>query len=396
MNTRALASQVLYQPVSGPQVSVQDYLDSLTGGGGGGGGGTSGEYGPVSGYIELPSSIGSGTNSGIPNRGPTTLKVQYGTAASPATLSTERAISSQAVVAPTFPWTNPSHWSPNEFSVINKGVGRVNALNAVLVTDQNLEMDNTIFYTYGKGSYVGTKTGEGGIVGMWNIMDTRGSNTRAVCAEFILLHDFEDHFDPTPKSVLSGDYGTPDGVFHVGVRISTLLSSKIVPRALDIITGSDTAGFDTGIAIHGFRSRGLFFHNNLNPSVGGARAAIEFADTIDNCMVWNTKDGTPYLYQQGYSASKGYYYNFRKDASNLWLAMYADGTVTLSGSTATGTKLLVNPDGSIFAGHTTKANAGFHVPTGGRFWLNDEKTSYIGYAGSALVIVKNGSVVASY
>lgn len=359
--------------------------------------GNDGEVGPVSGYIELPSSIGSSANGGIPNRGATTLKVQYGTAASPATGNNERAISSQAVVNASYPWSSPSHWSPNEFSVINQGLGRVNALNSVLVTSTDLQMDNTAIYSYAKNNYAGGKTGLGGVVGLWSIVDTRGSPTRGVGAEFVLLHDFADRYDYNPKSLLSENANdTTNGAFHAGVRISTLLSSKIVARGLDIITGSPNAGFDTGINIQAFRSRALYIHNNLGPGVGGNRVGIEFADTVDNAMLWITKDGNQYIFKQDYSASKGYYYNFRKDANNNWLGMYSDGTVTLSGSTSTGTKLTVRPDGTIIAGHTTATNAGFAVPAGGFFWLNHQKTSYITQSGSNIILVKDGAVVATW
>lgn len=356
--------------------------------------GVVGIYGDV-GYVELPSSIGSGANSGIPNRGSSSLVTQKGTTAAPATGGTERAFSSQAVVSAPYPYNSPSHWSPNEFSVINQGVGRVNALNSVLVTSTDLQMDNTAIYSYAKNNYAGGKTGLGGVVGLWSIVDTRGSPTRGVGAEFVLMHDFADRYDYNPKSLLSENANdTTNGAFHAGVRISTLLSSKIVARALDIITGSPNAGFDTGINIQAFRSRALYIHNNLDPGVGGNRVGIEFADTVDNTMLWTTKDGNQYIFKQDYSMSKGYYYNFRKDADNNWLGMYSDGTVTLSGSNSTGTKLTVRPDGTIIAGHTTATNAGFAVPAGGFFWLNHQKTSYITQSGSNIILVKNGVTVA--
>lgn len=358
---------------------------------------TGGEVGPISGYVELPSSIGAGPNSGIPNRGPTTLKVQYGTTASPATGNNERAISSQAIVNASYPWSNPSHWAPHEFSVINQGTGRVNTFSSVLVTSTDLNMDNAAIYSYAKNNYPGVKSGNGGVVGLWSIVDTRGSRARGVGAEFVLMHDTVDRYDYAPKSLLSENAeDTVYGAFHAGVRISTLLSSKIVARGLDIVTGSANAGFDTGINIQAFRSRALFIHNNLDPGVGGNRVGIEFADTVDNTILWRSKDGNQYIFKQDYSASKGYYYNFRRDSNNNWLGMYSDGTVTISGSTSTGTKLTVSPDGTIIAGHTTPANAGFAVPSGGRFWLNHEKTSYLAVSGSNIILVKNGATVATW
>ena len=386
--------------IAGPGISLTSSFGqgiTISALGTGGGGSSTSEVGPVSGYVELPSSIGTGSNSGIPNRGATTLKVQYGTTASPATGNNERAISSQAIVNASYPWSNPSHWAPNEFSVINQGTGRVNTFNSVLVTSTDLQMDNTAIYSYAKNNYSGAKSGLGGVVGLWSIVDTRGSRTRGVGAEFVLLHDTVNRYDLEPKGLLSENAeDTVNGAFHAGVRISTLLSSKIVARGLDIVTGSSNAGFDTGINIQAFCSRALFIHNNLAPEVGGNRVGIEFADTVDNTILWKSKDGNQYIFKQDYSALKGYYYNFRKDSNNNWLGMYSDGTVTISGNTSTGTKLTVRPDGAIIAGHTTAANAGFAVPSGGRFWLNHQRTSYLTVSGSDIILVKEGVTVASW
>lgn len=349
-------------------------------------------------YTELPTSIGSGSNSGIPNRATTAFKVQAGSLASPVTDNATRAISSQAIVNATYPWTNPSHWSPNEFSVVNKGTGRVNALNAVHVTDTDLNMDNTAYYSYSKNSYVGAKTGLGGIVGQWMILDTRGSPTRAVGSEIVILTDHTNRYDVEPKSTLSenpADASTA-GLFHAGMRISTLLSSKIITRGLDIITGNDTAGFDTGVNLQAFRSRALYIHNNLNPSVGGDRVGVEFADSVMTPLRVKSPGGHNINFEQNYSASLGWYGTFRKDASNTWLSMYPDGTVSISGNVSTGSKMVVYPDGRIYAGHSTATNAGFQVPSGGKFWLNSAGTSYIQEAGGNIILVKNGSVVATW
>lgn len=355
------------------------------------------DFGPTDSYVELPSSIGTGSNSGIPNRGPTSVKVQYGTMLAPATGNNERAISSQAIVNATYPWDFPSHWSPNEFSVKNIGYGRVNALNAVLVTSTDLKMDNVAIYSYSKNDFSGNKTGSGGVAGLWSIVDTRGSPTRGVGAEFVMLHDHIDRYDTQPKGTLSTDVADANtaGVYHAGVRISALLSSKIMARGFDIISGSDNAGFDTGVNLQAFRSRALYIHNNLNASVGGQRVGVEFSDTVAITQKVNSPGGYVYQWEQNQSQSKGWYYTLRKDAGQTFFSAYADGTVTLSTSN-TGAKLLVNPDGSIIAGHTTPTNAGFGVPQGGCFWLNGERTSYIAQVGSSIVIVKNGNIVASW
>jgi hypothetical protein len=109
-----------------------------------------------------------------------------------------------------------------------------------------------------------------------------------------------------------------------------------------------------------------------------------------------TQGGVDYSFEESYSGTFGYYYAFRKDANNTWFNMYPDGTVAISGNSTTGNKLIVWPDGSIFAGHATPTSAGFCVPDGGKFWLNGTKTSYITQSGGNIVLVKNGSVVATW
>lgn len=109
-----------------------------------------------------------------------------------------------------------------------------------------------------------------------------------------------------------------------------------------------------------------------------------------------TQGSVNYSFEESFSGTFGYYYAFRKDANNTWLNMYPDGTVAISGNTSTGNKLIVWPDGSIFAGHSTPTSAGFCVPDGGKFWLNGSKTSYIYQNGSSIQLVKNGSVVATW
>lgn len=355
------------------------------------------DLGPTAQRSALPSTLFPGaTISGFPVPTAWQLKVQQGTSAQPVYAGSEYAISSQAVVNAQWPASTPNLWSPHEFSVINQGHGRVHGTNAVLISKDSLELDNTAAFVYAGSQHTGGPS-EGGVVGQWIIVDVQGTETRSVGAEIVTMTGDTDYFDPNPQGSLSTDPAqyAAQGAFSIGLRVSNLIGDKIIPRGIDIVSGNPVAGYDTGLNIQSYRSRGIYLHNSMSASRGGARVGVEASSSVPTLLKWQTTDGTPLTIEQNHSnAFNSQYYVFRKDASFNWLAMFRDGTVTFSADSVHGPKLVVFPDGRIRANHAQ--TPAFQVKQGGRYYLSDDQQTYIDYNGSNVRIVKNGAVVAQW
>lgn len=355
------------------------------------------DLGPTSQRELLPDPVYPGAvMTGFPAPLSGQLKVQSGTTLQPLCAGSEYAINSQAIVSAPWPLNSASLWSPHEFSVINQGAGRVHGTNTALIAEHNIEIDNTAAFTYAASRYAGGPS-NGGVVGHWGVVDVQGTETRAVGAELVTITGDVDYLDPNPQGTLTTDptqYAT-QGAFSIGLRISNLVGDKIIPRGIDTVAENPNAGFDTGVNIQAFRSRGIYIHNNMSQARGGARVGVEASPAVPVLLKWQTSDGTPLTLEQNYSGTFGkQYYVFRKDASFNWWAMFHDGTMTFSTDSANGSKLVVFPDGRVRANHAQ--TPAFQVKQGGRYYLSDDQQTYIDYNGSNVRIVKNGAVVAQW
>lgn len=355
------------------------------------------DFGPTDEFVALPNPVyPGGVKSAFPPPLNGQVRIQSGTSAQPLSNGQDYAINSQAVVSAPWPYEAPSLWSPNEFSVINKGHGRVHGVNNVLIAEDQIDIDNTATFSYVKCKYpYGYSVG--GCVGNWTVTDVQGSVNRPVGAEFVTLTGDADFFDNNPQGHLTDDpnaYAT-QGAFAVGVRVSNLIGSKVLARGYDLVAEQATAGYDTGLNIQSYRSRAIYVHNNMAGSRGGARVALEASPTVPTLFKWQTSDGTPLTLEQNYSGTFGQqYYVFRKDASFNWWAMFPNGVMTFSTDAVNGSKLVVFPDGRIRANHNQTPS--FQVKQGGRYYLSDDQQTYIDFNGTNIRLVKHGQVVAQW
>lgn len=358
------------------------------------------DFGPTENFLGLPNPVYPGAvKTGFPTPTSGEIRVQSGTSASPLA-NGQYAIESQAIVNAPWPYESASLWSPHEFSVINKGHGRAHGLNAALITETDVDIDNATIFSYGKSKYTSGQS-DGAVVGLWNVVDVQNTLTRSIGAEFVTMPGAVDYFDPNPKGPLThipADYAT-QGAGSFGVRVSNLVGSTIIPRALDVIAENPSAGFDTGINIQAYRSRAIYVHNNMAANRGGARTALEASETVPSLLKWTFTDGTPFSLEQNWSQTfNASYATFRKDASFNWWSMHTNGTMTFSTDSQYGARLVIHRDpgndGIVKANHAT--NSAFMVKNSGRYYLSEDKLTWIDYVGGNVRIVKNGNVVAQF
>lgn len=178
-------------------------------------------------------------------------------------------------------------------------------------------------------------------------------------------------------------------------RLASWISSAGAVAGLDFAVRDQATNLvDEGIRIDGSV---LAMRPFKSSTLSLGTSSSKWKDVWFTNLRATTQGAVNYSLEENYSGTFGYYFSFRKDASNTWMNMYPDGTIALSGNSSTGNKLIVWPDGSIFAGHSTPTQAGFMVPDGGKFWLNGAtKTSYITQSGGSIILVKNGVAVATW
>jgi len=326
----------------------------------------------------------------------------------------------QSEVAPNFvsgvSTYTPTIWGLNEFSLKNTGAGRANNTNLILDVAGSIRSDNTNLFMYQQaGAYSQTSSLEyGGTVGIWMVADARNTDTRAIGAELVMIGD-KLEYDYNPNGSLStvpADY-TTNGKASFGLRVSNLEAAtyegqsptpaSIFPRAIDV-WGVGDKGFDTALALNGWRSRGLYIGNTLASSVGGGNGfGIHVERNVPNIFITGTTLGAPgeqynLSLQQQYSPTKNaQYFTFRKDAGTTWLSMYNDATVTLS-TNSNGAGLTIMPSGLILASRTGAGaqNAALAVPTNGRVYLDGGTNTYLSFDGSSIKLYKKGVSVATW